>query len=97
MKLLKNSFFFIGFRSRLFDGFVIDFICLTRRKTLLPFALWQEEDENIIQVWFGLFGLVLWRIDYCRLVIAKSILMHVNYSLSNNSVLYKNSFFLTHS
>ena len=39
-------------------------------------------------VWFGFvwFGLVLWDINHCRLFNAKSIFIHKNSSISNDSV-----------
>ena len=45
----------------------------------------------ISTIWWGglvlnLFGLVLWHINHCRLFNAKSILIHINSSISNNSV-----------
>ena len=43
-----------------------------------------------IRLWFGL---VLWHINLCRLFNAKSIFIHINSYVSNNSVLYKYSFF----
>ena len=35
------------------------------------------------------FGLVLWHINHCRLFNAKSIFIHINSSISKNSVLHK--------
>ena len=40
-----------------------------------------------------MFGLVLWYINLCRLFNAKSIFIHRNRSISNNSVYHKNSQF----
>ena len=40
------------------------------------------------------FGLVLWNINHCRLFNAKFIFMHINSSISNNSVSSKYSFFV---
>ena len=42
-------------------------------------------------VWFGL---VLWHINHCRLLNAKSIFIHINSSISNNSVPHKYIFCL---
>ena len=45
-------------------------------------------------VWFGL---ILWYINHCWLFNAKSICIHINNSILNNSISYKYSFLLTHS
>ena len=36
------------------------------------------------------FGLVLWHINHCKLFNAKSIVIHINSSISNNSVFHTN-------
>ena len=43
------------------------------------------------------FSFVLWHINHCRLFNAKSIFIHINSSISNNSVQHKNSFLFTQS
>ena len=45
-------------------------------------------------LWFP-FGLVLWHINRCRLFNAKSIFIHINSSISNNSVQHKYSILFT--
>ena len=40
---------------------------------------------------------VLWHINHCRLFNAKSIFIHINSSISNNSVWHKYSFLFTNS
>ena len=42
------------------------------------------------------FGLVLWHINHCRLFNAKSILIHMKSSISNNSSKDEHSFLFTH-
>ena len=46
-----------------------------------------------INVWFGL---ILWYINHCRLFNTRSIFIHINSSISNNSVLYKYKFLFRH-
>ena len=46
---------------------------------------------QIYRIWLGLF---LWYINLWRLFNAKSIFIHINGSISNNSVYYKPSFFV---
>ena len=45
-------------------------------------------------LWFGLFwvGLVPWHINYRRLLNDTSTFIHINSTISNNSVQHKNSF-----
>ena len=47
---------------------------------------------------FCLFGSVLWHINHCRLFHAKSIFIHINSCISDNSVYHKYTvyFYLTH-
>ena len=53
----------------------------------------EQNNYNNKVIWFVTFGLVLWHINHCRLFNAKSIFIHRNSSISNNSVQHKNSFF----
>ena len=45
--------------------------------------------------WCGLVWFILWHINHCRLFHAKSIFIHINSSISNNSVQHKNIFVYT--
>ena len=55
------------------------------------FSLYYSLSLN--EVWFGL---VLWHINHCRLLNAKSSFIHINSSISNDSVQHKYIFFCLH-
>ena len=85
-----------------FPTYTSNIISFTHLKLMTPLLLLLLEVAvivvvvvvvSLVLVWFGL---VLWHINHCRLFDAKSIFIHINSSVSNNSVMYKYIFLFIH-
>ena len=68
------------------DGaFVSDFLKIKNKGPCCLIRFQLQSDAHDIQISLVWFLFVLWHINHCKLFNAKSIFIHINCSISNNS------------